>query len=311
VKSTLLALTKLVVLGSLLTACGAPATPEAPADQLAEILARGTIRMATDVAYPPQSEIVEGAVRPADTRCGPDEHVAAELAGFDIDVNVELARRLGVEPCFVTPDWELVIGGNWADRFDIVIESMTITESRMEALWFAQPYKSQPEGFFVHADSSLTEPTELSGHRVGVCSGTTYEFYLERTLVMPGVDIDFLVEDAEIVGYDTDSTALQDLALGDGVRLDGVMTEIPLGQHLISTGLPLRQLDGVIYYEYSAPAIDKSHSVDPIPFVLRVTEIIQEMHADGTMARLAAQYYDFDATSGAAEYDWEALGQFE
>jgi len=311
VKGRIRTLTTLVVLGLLLTACGAPATPEAPADQLAEILARGTIRMATDVAYPPQSEIVEGAVRPADTRCGPDEHVAAELAGFDIDVNVELARRLGVEPCFVTPDWELVIGGNWADRFDIVIESMTITEPRMENLWFAQPYKSQPEGFFVHVDSSLTEPTELSGQRVGVCSGTTYESYLERTLVMPGVDIDFLVEDAEIVGYDTDSTALQDLALGDGVRLDGVMTETPLGQQLIANGLPLRQLGGVAYYEYSAPAIDRSHSVDPIPFVLRVTEIIREMHADGALADLAAKYYDFDATSGAAEYDWEALGQFE
>ena len=310
-KSTCLALTKLVFLGLLLTACGAPAVPEAPADQLAEILARGTIRMATDVAFPPQSELVEGAVRPTDTKCGPEEHTAAEMAGYDIDVNVELAKRLGVEPCFVTPDWEVVIGGNWADRFDIAIESMTITESRMENLWFAQPYKSQPEGFFVHADSSLTEPTELSGKKVGVCAGTTYEFYLERTLVMPGVDIDFLVEDAEIVGYDTDSTALQDLALGDGVRLDGVMTETPLGQHLIASGSPLKQLGGVAYYEYSAPAIDKSHSVDPIPFVVKVTEIIQEMHADGTMADLAAKYYDFDATSGAAEYDWEALGQFE
>ena len=310
-KSTCLALTLFVVLGLLLTACGAPAVPEAPADQLAEILARGTIRMATDVAFPPQSEIVEDAVRPADTKCGPEEHAAAELAGFDIDVNVELARRLGVEPCFVTPNWEVVIGGNWADRFDIAIESMTITESRMEGLWFAQPYKSQPEGFFVHADSSLTEPTELSGKKVGVCAGTTYEFYLERTLVMPGVDIDFIVEDAEIVGYDTDSTALQDLALGDGVRLDGVMTETPLGQQLIADGLPLKQLGGVAYYEYSTPAIDKSHSVDPIPFVLRVTEIIREMHADGTMADLAAKYYDFDATSGAAAYNWEALGQFE
>lgn len=310
-KSTCLALTKLVVLGLLLTACGAPAVPEAPADQLAEILARGTIRMATDVAFPPQSELVEGAVRPADTKCGPEEHTAAEMEGFDIDVNVELAKRLGVEPCFVTPDWEVVIGGNWADRFDIAIESMTITESRMENLWFAQPYKSQPEGFFVHADSSLTDPTELSGKRVGVCAGTTYESYLEHTLVMPGVDIDFIVEDVEIVGYDTDSTALQDLALGDGVRLDGVMTETPLGQHLIASGVPLKPLGGVVYYEYSAPAIDKSHSVDPIPFVVKVTEIIQEMHADGTMADLAAKYYDFDATSGAAEYNWEALGQFE
>lgn len=310
-KSRIRTLLTLVALGLLLTACGARATPEAPADQLAEILARGTIRMATDVAYPPQSELVENAVRPADTKCGTEEHTAAEMAGYDIDVNVELARRLGVEPCFVTPDWEVVIGGNWADRFDIAIESMTITEPRMEVLWFAQPYKSQPEGFFVHEDSTITEPSELSGMTVGVCSGTTYESYLQHTLVMPGVQLDFLVENPQIVGYDTDSTALQDLALGDGVRLDGVMTEIPLGQHMISTGSPLRQLDGVIYYEYSAPAIDKAHSVDPIPFVLRVTEIIQAMHADGTMARLAAQYYDFDATSGAAEYDWEALHQFE
>ena len=103
--------------------------------------------MATDVAYPPSSEIVEGAVRPADTRCGPDEHTAAELAGFDIDVNVELARRLGVEPCFVTPDWELVIGGNWADRFDIVIELMTITELRYGGAVVRVAQKSQPEGF--------------------------------------------------------------------------------------------------------------------------------------------------------------------
>lgn len=267
--------------------------------------------MATDVAYPPQSEIVEGATRPADTKCGRDEHTAAELQGYDIDVNVELAKRLGVEPCFVTPNWEVVVGGNWADRFDIAIESMTITESRMENLWFAQPYKSQPEAFWVHADSSLTDPTELSGKRVGVCSGTTYEAYLQRALTMPGVTVDFVVDDAEIVGYDTDSTALQDLALGDGVRLDGVMTELPLGLEAIADGSPIKQLGDIAYYEYSAPAIDKSHSVDPIPFVRKVTEIIQQMHADGTMARLAAKYYDFDATTGAAEYDWEALGQFK
>lgn len=267
--------------------------------------------MATDVAYPPQSEIVEGAVRPAGCKCGPDEHAATELQGFDIDVNVELAKRLGVEPCFVTPDWEVVVGGHWADRFDIAIESMTITDSRMENLWFAQPYKSQPETFWVHADSSLTDPAQLSGKKVGVCSGTTYEAYLQRTLTMPGVKVDFLVDNAQIVGYDTDSTALQDLALGDSVRLDGVMTELPLGLAAIANGAPIKQLGGIAYYEYSAPAIDKSHSVDPIPFVRKVTEIIRQMHADGTMARLAAKYYDFDATSAAAQYDWEALGQFK
>jgi polar amino acid transport system substrate-binding protein len=76
----------------------------APApDYLADILERGTLVVSTDPAYPPQSELVENATRPADTKCAADQHTANEFKGFDIDAAVEIAKRLGVEAC-VTPD---------------------------------------------------------------------------------------------------------------------------------------------------------------------------------------------------------------
>src|SRR4030042_1931120 len=87
--------------------------------RLAETLARGTLIVPTAPASPPQSSLVEGGQRAATTKCTSDQHTASELTGFDIDVSVALAAKLGVEACFVTPDWTLITGGNWANRWDI------------------------------------------------------------------------------------------------------------------------------------------------------------------------------------------------
>ena len=51
------------------------------------ILDAGVIRMSTDPAYPPQSELVDGVI-----------------VGFDIDVGTEIAKRLGVALQLETPD---------------------------------------------------------------------------------------------------------------------------------------------------------------------------------------------------------------
>src|SRR3989304_1703728 len=85
----------------LLSACQ-PGTPD---DLLGEITTRGTIRVSTDPNYAPQSVLVADATRPADTKCSADQLTAAEREGFDIDTAVEIARRLGVEACFVAPTW--------------------------------------------------------------------------------------------------------------------------------------------------------------------------------------------------------------
>lgn len=325
------ALLKMTVLGlilALVAGCAAPAPvaapaapagdaapaassdAAAPADLLADIQARGVLRISTDPAYPPQSELVADAQRPADTKCTGEERTASELTGFDIDTAAAIAAALGVEPCFVTPDWTLITGGSWAGRWDLSVGSMTITPERMTKLYFAQPYYTTPAAFFVHeANMTFTAPADLSGRKVGACAGCTYESYLDGSLAIPGETIEFVVTGVEFTGYDTDTSALQDLALGDGVRLDGVLTALPTGAGFIADGNPLKQLGEPVYFEYLAPAIDKASPLDTASFRAAVDAAVQALHADGTLKQLAEQYYGVDLASAAAAFDIAALEQ--
>ncbi len=327
-KQNLRWLTLLILSAFLLAACPASAAPVAsttpaasdalttPAasaatnDLLAEITKRGVLRISTDPAYPPQSELVEGAQKPADSKCTGDEHVAAEFKGFDIDAAVEIAKRLGVEACFVTPDWTLITGGKWSGRWDISVGSMSITPERMKALYFSQPYYTTPAAFFVYKDNkSFTKIEDLSGKKIGACSGCTYESYLNGTLEIPGETITPVVKDADVHGYDTDTSGLQDLALGDGTRLDAVLTALPTGQGFIKSGKPLKQLGDPVYFEYLSAAFDRSTNLDSTSFRNKVTEIIQAMHSDGTLKKLSEQYYGSDLATAAAAFDFAGLKQ--
>jgi polar amino acid transport system substrate-binding protein len=331
-KRSYLALTILVVLSVLLAACGGAAAPttSAPAtaapatvapatsaptsapSKLDEIMKRGTLVISTDPAYPPQSQLVENASRASDTKCGSDQHTANELSGFDIDVAVAIAQGLGVEPCFVTPDWTLITGGNWSDRWDISVGSMTITPERMQVLYFSQPYYTTPAAFFVYKDNTTyTTPSDLSGKKIGACTGCTYDSYLHGNLQIPGEQINYVVQNANFVGYDTDLNALQDLALGDGVRLDAVLTAQPTGAGAIKDGLLLKQLGDPVFFEYLAAAFDKESTMDEAPFVSKVDSIIQKLHSDGTLLNLSQKYYAEDLTTAAGKFDVSMLNQFK
>jgi polar amino acid transport system substrate-binding protein len=330
-KKSYLALTALVVLSILLTSCGGAATPTtapataAPAtavpataaptaapSKLDEIMKRGTLVISTDPAYPPQSQLVENASRASDTKCASDQHTANELSGFDIDTAIAIAKGLGVEPCFVTPDWTLITGGNWSDRWDISVGSMTITPERMQVLYFSQPYYTTPAAFFVYKDNTTFKtPSDLSGKKIGACTGCTYDAYLQGTLQIPGEQIDFVVKNANFTGYATDLDALQDLALGDGVRLDAVLTAQPTGAGSIKDGLPLKQLGDPVFFEYLAAAFDKESTLDEAPFVNKVNTIIQQLHSDGSLLNLSQKYYGTDLTTAAAKFDVSMLNQFK
>ena len=302
----------LVSLALLLSACRGGIEPSSALtpDKLTEIMERGRLIVASETAYPPQSELLLDAQRAANTRCASSEYTANQLRGFDIDVAVEIARRLGVESCFVSPTWVQLTSGSWGDRWDISVGSMVITPERMEVLYFTQPYVTGAAVLFVHKDNrTFTQPSDLSGKKIGVCTGCAYEFYLEGSLLIPGRKIEYVIRDATIVGYDTDTSALEDLAIGDGIRLDAVLTDPDTGQNAIRKGLPLKQLGGPVYYDYVAAAIDKKSSRDPIPFVRQVTKVIQQMHQDGTLHTLSQKYYAGDFTTAASEFDINALGQ--
>jgi polar amino acid transport system substrate-binding protein len=304
-----------------LSACGAPAAtelppPEAPPTQapappaptavpdlLATVLARGTLVVSSDPAYPPQSALKANPQRTAGTKCTADEKTVGELEGFDIDTSAAIAKGLGVEVCFVTPDWTLITAGGWSGRWDISVGSMTITPERAKVLYFAQPYYTTPAALFVYNTSPYSNASDLDGKKIGVCAGCTYESYLNGSLVIPGESIEFQIKDADIRTYDTDSTALEDLALGDGVRLDAVLTANPTGYGAITAGKPFKQAGDNVYFEYLAPAIDRASTLDPQAFIAKVSEVVADLHKDGTMANLSLQWYNLDLTTAAATFD--------
>jgi polar amino acid transport system substrate-binding protein len=250
---------------------------------LAAVLAAGELRVSTDPAYPPQSSL----------------NKQGEFEGFDIDVATEIAERLGVEVAWETPSWDVITAGNWSGRWDVSVGSMTITPERSEVLHFTPPYYYTPAAVVVHeANTDITDvETDLDGTRVGVCAGCTYDAYLEKSLNIPGEDIEFVIDDAQIKGYDTDTSAINDLEIGDGERLDAVISALPLLENAIEKGKPLKLIGDPIFYEPLAVAIDKNAPEDPEPLLDAITAIIHEMHSDGTLSELSMKWYGIDLTT--------------
>jgi polar amino acid transport system substrate-binding protein len=275
-------------------------------DKLAQILARGTLVLFTDPAYPPQSFKVKGAQRPAGTKCAANELTAPEVAGYDADTGKLVADALGVEPCYVDPSWTEVTGGNWGDRWDLAYGSGAIDYDRMDVLYMTQPYYSTPTNFFVPKSSKAGAPADLSGKEVGACSGCTMEKYLRGTLKLPGPEIEQLVDDPQIVTFDTEIPGLKATAKG---KVDAFLCSEPVGAGAIAEGAKLRQLAEPAYYSFKTGYVDKKSGLAVAAFVDRVNEIIAARHADGTLKRMSVEYFDKDYATKAAEFDLSAIEQ--
>src|SRR5215211_4222637 len=251
---------------------------EAAGDLLARICSEGTIRVSTDPAYPPQSEL------------NPE---TGEYEGFDIDVAKEIADRLGVGGENIeweTPKWGILTAGSWNDRWDMSVGSMTPTNERQEVLNFTEPYSFVPAVVVVPEDSDVTDvTTDLDGKTIGVCADCTYQFFLEKSLAISGFDFDFVIDDATIQGYDTDTTALQDLALG---RLDAVMTSVTTAEAFVDEGNGVKIAGDPLFGEPLSVAFDKDTELDNTSLVEAVDDIVAEMHEDGTLTALSEKWYD-------------------
>ncbi len=255
---------------------------EAPKDLLDQVLAAGKLVVSTDPNYAPQSFLND----------------KGELDGFDVNVAQEVAKRLGVQVEFVTPDWDVITAGNWGGRWDVSIGSMTPTEDRAQVLWFTDPYYYTPASFAVHKDNTtIKTPADLSGKTVGLGTATTYEAYLGGTLKIMGGEIMYDPPPGVIVKpYTTDAEAIQDLALGDGVRLDAVMSAQPTIQQAIDSGVPLKYVGTPAFYEPLAFALDKSRGPSD-KMLAKLNEIIKAMHEDGTLTKLSMKWYGIDLTT--------------
>lgn len=251
-------------------------------DLLDTVKKRGKLIVATDANYKPQSFK------------NPD----GTFEGFDVDVAREVAKRLGVEVEFLDINFDIITAGTWNGRWDMNAGSMTITPDRQKVLYFSTPYYYTPASFVVHKDSKATTIDDLKGKSIGVGAATTYQSYLEGTLTL--VDEQILQpapDGAKAKIYDTDQAALTDLALGDGVRADAVLTALPTAQDAIKSGQPLKIVGDPVYYEDLGIAIDQQSPQDSKSLAEAVSKIIDDMHADGTLTKLSNKYYGIDLTT--------------
>jgi polar amino acid transport system substrate-binding protein len=287
---------------------GASASPSADPtrDKLAQVLARGTLVLWTDFDYAPQSYAVKGAARAANTKCEASQKTAPEVTGYDAETGKLVAAALGVEPCFINTPFDSVIAGGWNDHFDVAWGSGAITASRLKVLYATQPYYSTPANFFVAATSSVTDPKQLSGKTIGVCSGCTHEQYLRRTLSLPGETVTWLVDNPNIVTYNNEPPGLADVAAG---KIDAFLCSEPVGQGVIKGGAALKELATAAFYTQKTGYVDRSLTLAAGPFLDRINATIKDLHASGKLKALSVQFFGTDYTPQAASFDLSSVGQ--
>ncbi len=264
-----------VLAGAMALALGQAADAGATLDRVTE---KGEMVVATNASWPPQSYL-------------DDSH---QLVGFDIDVAREIAERLGVEVRFETPDWATMTGGRWAGRYDVGVGSVTPTTARAQAIDFAGIYYYSPYVYVVHQDSAAQTVEDLNGKKIGVETATTSEDFINRQLEIdaPGLPpIEYKLEPGTVLTYADSMLPFDDLRLGDGVRVDAVISPEQTAMNAINNGYPVRILEGE--YAFREPLVVIAEKGDP-EWTAKVGEVIEAMKADGTLGELTTKWYGKD-----------------
>ncbi|MBY5358110.1 transporter substrate-binding domain-containing protein [Rhizobium leguminosarum] len=245
---------------------------------LDRVMEKKAMVVATNSGWPPQSYLDD----------------SNQMVGFDIDVSREIAKRLGVEISFETPDWATLTGGRWQGRYDLGVGSVTPTKPRAQVIDFVGVYYYSPYVYVVHKDNTAKTVTDLNGKVIGVETATTSEDFINRRLEIdaPGVPpIEYKLEPGEVRTFADSMLPFDDLRLGDGVRLSAVIAPEQTARNAIKNGYPVRVLEGE--YAFREPLVVIAEKVDP-DWTAKVGDIIAEMKKDGTLAKLTTKWYGKD-----------------
>jgi lysine-arginine-ornithine-binding protein len=227
------------------------------------------VKIGTEGAYPPFNSI--------DTN--------GELVGFDIDVAKALCAAANFECEFVVQDWDGIIPGLIAKKYDAIVASMSITDKRKEVVDFTDKYYQTPAKFIAAKGSDFDiSPEGLAGKAVGVQRATVSEDFLRAEF--PEVDVR---------AYATQDEANADLVSG---RLDLVMADaVALLEGFLKTDAgPDFEFVGPDYYdpkyfgEGTGIAIRKGEDDLRLAF----NKAIEQIRADGTYQAINDKYFDFD-----------------
>lgn len=252
------------------------------------------VRIATEGAYPPWNHTDS----------------SGQLVGFEIDLANDLCQRMSVECEIVAQDWEGIIPALTAGKYDVIMAGMSITDERKEVISFSDSYANEPNKFAVLKDSDLASFTSdidkanlaevddaelaaidamkeaLAGKTIGVQVATTHQNFLDE----------YLGEVAEVRKYDTQENLDLDLQAG---RVDTALASMTYWQPLMETdkGADFTVIGPGLNGGPFGLGVGVGIRQDDTDLAEMFNQAIAAAKADGTIKRLAEQWFGFDVTS--------------
>ena len=234
------------------------------ADLLDSVKQRGTLRIGLEGTFPPfNSKTPQG-----------------ELVGFDVDIAKAVAAKLGVKPEFVTTEWSGIIAGLQADKFDVIVNQVGITDARKQTLDFSPAYTYSNAQLIQRKDDTRDFKTleDLKGKKLGVGLGTNY---MDMAKAVPGIDVKT---------YPGAPEYLRDLASN---RLDAALNDrLMLAYLMKNSQLPLRTGANVGPGNPSGIPFKKGNP----KFEKAIDDAMTQLEADGTFTKISDKWFGIDVT---------------
>lgn len=201
-----------VMLAACLTACGG-----AQGASLKDVQRAGKLVIATSPDFPP-FESLEGG----------------EVVGIEIDIMNQICDKLGVELEIVQMDFDSVLIGIQAAKYDCAVSGITVTAEREKNMLFTDPYYNAAQVIVVQEGSAVAGKADLADKVVSVQTGTTAESGcqdegIEVQAFAANADAKAALTTGKVDAWVVDNlTAIQMVEEGDGlVILEEKMTEEP------------------------------------------------------------------------------------
>ncbi|WDP90570.1 MAG: amino acid ABC transporter substrate-binding protein [Desulfobacter sp.] len=204
------------------------------------------------------------------------------LVGFDVDAAEELGRRLGIKIEWKPTAWSGVVHSLNSKMFDCIWNGMTITPERQEKVAFTKPYIMDGQIAVVRfSEKRFKSYKDLEGAVVGAQKDSSAVKAIEKMTAKP----------KEVKEYADNPKALLDLEAG---RTDAVVIDNVAGRHFISKRIgKFKVLPGNISKEPFGIAFRKADA----ELLNMVQKTIDEMIADGTLAKISTKWFGDDITN--------------
>ncbi len=244
----------------------APATESSSSSSTAtleSVKASGKLRIGTEGTYAPFTFHDE----------------SGKLTGFDVDLATEVSKRLGVEPEFIETQWDGMIAGLDAKRFDTVFNEVGITPERQEKYLFSDPYISSKAVLVVKEDNTdIKSFADLKGKKSAQSLTSNFGKLAEQN-------------GAELVSVDGFPQAVELLASG---RADATVND-----NLSFLDLKKQQPDApikVVAEESDASQSGAIFNKGSEDLVKAVDKAMKDMVADGTYLKISEKYFGEDVS---------------